>query len=169
MKPNSLKVVFFLALVQAFSLSTNQSTAQSIAYKTLLSTLYDADFPVIKVREIKDLEDFQVLDTREKKEYEVSHLYGAKWVGFDAFDLKNVANLDKNKPVLVYCTVGARSEAIGKKLSDAGFSQVLNLYGGIIQWSNEGRPVYVNNSPTDSVHTYSKSWGIWLDQGEKVY
>lgn len=169
MKANILKVVFFLALVQAFSLINTQSKAQSIAYKTLLSTLYDSDFPVIKAGEINDLEDFQVLDTREKKEYEVSHLYGAKWVGFDTFDLQNVADLDKNKPVLVYCTVGARSEAIGKKLVDAGFSHVLNLYGGIIQWSNEGRLVFVNNSPTDKVHTYSKSWGVWLNQGKKVY
>lgn len=158
-------LVFLLGF---FHISSNLS-AQSVAYKALLSTLYDSDFPVLKPNQLSDLSRYQVLDTREKEEFEVSHLEGAAWVGYDTFSLKNVATLDKNKPVLVYCTVGARSQNIGKKLKEAGFTQVYNLYGGLIEWSNEEKPIFHGDSPTKKVHTYSKSWGIWLTKGEKVY
>lgn len=145
------------------------SNAQSIAYRTLLNTLYDKDFPVIKPDQIEDLSKYQVLDTREKEEYDVSHLKNAHWVGYDSFDLKKLEGLDKEKPILVYCTVGARSQEIGEKLQKEGFTNVYNLYGGIIQWSNDGKPLFNENKPTDKVHTYSRSWGIWLNKGEKVY
>lgn len=143
--------------------------SQSLAYKTLLEGLYDNSFPVIKLNQVNDLNDFQILDTREKEEFEVSHLDGAIWVGYDTFSMNSVANLDKTKPVLVYCTVGARSQEIGKKLQAAGFARVYNLYGGIIHWSNETKPLVADGQPTQKVHTYSRTWGIWLQKGEKVY
>jgi rhodanese-related sulfurtransferase len=143
--------------------------SQSLAYKTLLDGLYDKNFPVLKPEQISSLSYYQILDTREKEEYEVSHLAGALWVGYDTFDMKSVASLDRSKPVLVYCTVGARSQEIGKKLREAGFSRVYNLYGGIIHWSNEEKPLIAKGYPTRKVHTYSKAWGIWLSKGEKVY
>lgn len=159
----SYPLLFFMFLVAL------PSFGQSIAYQTLLKGLYDSSFPVLKPEQITDLSKYQVLDAREKVEYGVSHLPNAIWVGHDAFSLKSVANLDKNKPVLIYCTVGARSEQIGKILQKEGFSKVFNLYGGILHWVNEGRQVVVRGTPTPRVHTYSRSWGIWLNRGEKVY
>jgi rhodanese-related sulfurtransferase len=166
---NSRVSLLFIFLGQFLILPFHELSAQSLAYKTLLSTLYDSDFPVVRPTQLKSLENYQVLDAREKKEYEVSHLDNAVWVGYDTFDLKNVADLNKDKPVLIYCTVGARSQQIGQRLKSAGFKNVYNLYGGIIQWSNDGLPLYKGHSPTKKVHTYSKSWGIWLHNGEKVY
>ncbi|MFC5624146.1 rhodanese-like domain-containing protein [Algoriphagus winogradskyi] len=162
---------FFLALILVVSMwaISPKAHAQSIAYKVLLSTLYDPGFPVLKPDQIEDLNKYQVLDTREKEEFAVSHLEGANWVGYETFSMKKLASLDKNKPVLVYCTVGARSQEIGKKLKEAGFSEVYNLYGGLIEWANEERPIFHEGFPTNQVHTYSKSWGIWLNKGEKVY
>ncbi|MEP0710436.1 rhodanese-like domain-containing protein [Algoriphagus sp.] len=169
MKTSLFRNIFSFALLLAFFYVPSDLSAQSIAYKALLSTLYDSDFPVIKPAELTDLSHYQVVDTREKEEFDVSHLKGAIWVGYDTFSLNNVSSLDKSKPVLVYCTVGARSQEIGKKLKAAGFSQVYNLYGGLIQWSNEEKPIFHENVQTDKVHTYSKSWGIWLTNGVKVY
>ncbi|WP_439489883.1 rhodanese-like domain-containing protein [Algoriphagus sp.] len=157
-------VAFFLV----FQLGT-QVSAQSIAYTTLLSTLYDSDFPIVKPSRLTDLTKYQILDTREKEEFEVSHLQDAQWVGYDSFSMENVAELDKNQPVLVYCTVGSRSQEIGKKLQNAGYKEVYNLYGGLIGWANEGKPIVQGDSPTNRIHTYSQSWGIWLTKGEKVY
>jgi rhodanese-related sulfurtransferase len=171
MNPNPIfikKCKGLLVIVGLFLL-TSTGYSQSLAYKTLLESLYDSKFPVVKPEQITDLTNYQILDTREKEEYNVSHLDGAIWVGYDTFSLKNVEGIDKNKPVLVYCTVGARSQEIGKKLQAAGFTQVYNLYGGIIHWSNETMPLESDNKPTQKVHTYSKSWGIWLKNGEKVY
>lgn len=143
--------------------------SQSLAYKALLEGLYDSKFPTVKPEQIQSLSAYQILDTREKEEFEVSHLPGAIWAGYDTFTLKNVESLDKNKPVLVYCTVGARSQEIGKKLIEDGFTQVFNLYGGIIQWANETKPLVAEGQSTHKVHTYSRTWGIWLKKGEKVY
>lgn len=164
-----MKLTKIPAILLLLAIAAIPSFSQSLAYKTLLDGLYDKNFPVVKPSQITDLGNYQVLDAREKNEFEVSHLPGANWVGFESFSLEEVKSLDKNKPVLIYCTVGARSEEIGKKLQKAGFQRVYNLYGGIIHWANENKALEVNGIPTKKVHTYSKSWGIWLSNGEKVY
>jgi rhodanese-related sulfurtransferase len=159
-------VVLFFVFFCAFPV---QLYGQSTAYKALLSGIYDSEFPTLQPAQISNLKYYQVLDTREKEEFETSHLQNAKWVGYETFELKNIQNLDKNKPVLVYCTVGARSQDIGQRLKDAGFKQVYNLYGGIIHWSNEKKPLFKDNLPTKKVHTYNRVWSVWLNNGEKVF
>jgi rhodanese-related sulfurtransferase len=161
-----LRLSFLLCFL---ALGLQYAAGQSLPYQTLLKGLYDSSFPVVRPEQITDLKNYQVLDAREKGEFQVSHLQTAKWVGHETFSLKSVAELDKNKPVLIYCTVGARSEEIGKTLQKAGFKKVYNLYGGILHWVNEGRPVFANGNSTLQVHTYSKPWSIWLTKGEKVY
>ncbi len=169
MKEKVKYCLFIFFITAGISLFPKQVQGQSFAYRTLLSTLYDSDFPTVKPSELTDISSYQILDTREKEEYDVSHLKGAKWVGYDTFDLKSVTGLDKNKPILVYCTVGARSQDIGKKLVGAGFENVANLYGGIIHWSNESMPLFKDGQLSNQVHTYSRTWGIWLEKGEKVF
>lgn len=148
--------------------ATSSLFAQSSAYKALLGTLYDRDFPTKTPADLIDLESYQLLDTREYEEYAVSHLPGALHVGFDTFSRKVVEELDPSKPVLVYCTVGARSQKIGKLLAEEGY-EVYNLYGGIFHWVNEGNQVFDSLGTTPRVHTYSRMWAVWLTTGEKVY
>ncbi|TFV92372.1 rhodanese-like domain-containing protein [Algoriphagus kandeliae] len=157
-----------LCLAVSFFIVGQSLFAQSIAYKTLLNGLYDKEFPVLMPSEIQNLSDFQILDTREKEEFDVSHLKGAINVGYDHFSISQLNKLDPKKPVLVYCTVGARSQDIGKKLAEKGF-QVYNLYGGIFQWVNDGKEVYDQSGKTNRVHTYNLAWSVWLEKGEKVY
>ena len=111
-----------------------------------------------------------LLDTRSLDEFEVSHLHDARFVDYQSFDKKRVEDLDRNTPVVVYCSVGYRSERIGEKLLAMGFKDVKNLYGGIFEWVNESHPVENSRgTPTDSVHTYNKEWSRWLIRGIKVY
>ena len=111
-----------------------------------------------------------LLDTRERSEYDVSHLPNARWVGYKDFDLSRVADIPKDANVVAYCTVGYRSEKVGEKLQKAGFSNVHNLYGSIFEWVNQGNVVYDNaGKTTPKVHAYSKKWGVWLNKGEKIY
>ncbi|MGY6741515.1 MAG: rhodanese-like domain-containing protein [Cecembia sp.] len=163
MKP-LISVFFVLFFLYSWNVG-----AQSIAYRTLLKGIYDKDFPTVQIEDQELLNSALFLDTREKDEYEVSHIQGALWVGFEEFDLKIVNNLDRNQPLVVYCSIGARSQEIGKKLKKAGFKEVYNLYGGIFHWVNEGLPVYANGHQTQKVHAYNRAWGIWLSKGEKVY
>ncbi|TAI48025.1 rhodanese-like domain-containing protein [Flagellimonas allohymeniacidonis] len=113
-----------------------------------------------------------LLDTREKEEFATSHLKDAQWVGYEDFDLSRVKSIvpNKNTPIVVYCSVGVRSEDIGEQLKEAGYSNVKNLYGGIFQWKNEGHPVYNSlQKETQKVHAYSKFWGKLLTNAEKIY
>ena len=114
-------------------------------------------------------EKMYLLDAREGKEYEVSSLKNAIHVGFVGFNMNKVKDLDKRAPVIVYCTIGARSETIGEKLQKNGFTNVYNLYGGLIHWKNQGYKVFKNNKETYNIHVYSKKWGKWLNVGKPVY
>ena len=116
------------------------------------------------------IDDVILLDTREKKEYDVSHLPNAIWVGYDDFNLDRVASIAKDKKVVTYCSVGYRSERIGEKLLKAGFKDVYNLNGSLFRWVNAGYEIVDSkNQPTLKVHGYDKNWGKWLKKGEVVY
>ena len=91
-------------------------------------------------------------------------------MGSEQFELRAISDLPKNKPLIVYCSIGKRSEKITKELLKEGFSNVRNLYGGIFEWVNEGNGVVDNeNKPTNKVHAYGRFWGQFLEKGEKVY
>jgi len=111
-----------------------------------------------------------LLDTRSSKEYQVSHLPQAQLIDYDSFDVEQLSGLSKEDTVVVYCSVGYRSERVGEAMKQAGFQHVYNLYGGIFQWKNDGNTVVNPQSqPTDSVHTYNRNWSKWLKNGVKVY
>ena len=96
----------------------------------------------------------------------------AKFIDYDRFEIEQVSDIDKEKEIIVYCSVGYRSEKIGEKLQEAGFQNVKNIYGGIFEWKNLNfEVVNQNGEPTDSVHTYNKRWSKWLQEGKgiKVY
>ncbi len=134
--------------------------------KTLLSHTVN-EISVDSLAKIKDT--VTLLDAREKPEYKVSYIEGATHIGYDNFDSTAVLKMDKSKPVVVYCSVGYRSEKISEKLRLMGFENVSNLYGGIFEWKNAGYPVKDINGETEKVHAFDKVWGVWLKKGEKVY
>jgi rhodanese-related sulfurtransferase len=158
-----------LTLIILFLAISSLSFGQSLAYKTLLKGYYDKDFPVVFPDHQEIMESAVFLDTREKEEFDVSHLKGAKWVGYETFSLESLKDIPKDETIVVYCSIGARSQDIGKKLKSAGYKEVYNLYGGIFHWVNEDNPVYKNEEQTDEVHAFNKLWGIWLEKGTKVY
>jgi len=160
-----MKLIITLATV-LISMST---MGQSLPYKALLKVYYDSEFPVIHPNQYEIIENATILDSREQEEYEVSHLKGAKWIGFDDFSMDNISGIPKDKPVVIYCSVGVRSQKIGILLKEAGFQEVYNLYGGIFHWVNEGKDVYKAGIKTNKVHAFSPVWGIWLKKGDKVY
>ncbi|MFY0627010.1 MAG: rhodanese-like domain-containing protein [Reichenbachiella sp.] len=110
------------------------------------------------------------LDTRAENEYDVSKIEGARFVGYKDFDLKSVADIDRNAEIIVYCSIGYRSEKIAEKLLSDGFTNVKNLYGGLTEWHNAGLPLVDSlNNATNRVHGYDKIWGQWYKDAEVVY
>ena len=79
---------------------------------------------------------YTLLDVRQPKEYEQSHIPGAKLIPVAQLS-DRLDELDPNKPVVVYCAVGGRSRAAAQLLAGKGFDDVFNVKGGIKAW--EGR------------------------------
>lgn len=141
------------------------------AFNTMLNTLLDHSVPELSVDSFYiNKAHYLILDAREKKEFDVSHIHDAKWIGYDSFNAQTLVNIDHSKPLLVYCSVGYRSEKIAEKLMSLGFNDVHNLYGGIFEWANLGLSLYQSDTLTNKIHAYDKKWGFWLnDNYKKVY
>ncbi len=77
----------------------------------------------------------QLVDVRTPKEFTNERIKGAVNINYYKKDLfkKEMAKLDKSKPVYVYCRSGVRSSRSAKILKNAGF-KVYDLKGGILDW-----------------------------------
>jgi rhodanese-related sulfurtransferase len=145
----------------------------SEAFDKKLEKLLRFSVPVISVQQLQQNPgDYIVFDAREKEEYEVSHIEGAQWIGYDSPDFTVLDAIPSSKKVVVYCSVGYRSEKIAEKLKEKGLSDVYNLYGSIFEWVNKGYPVVNAEGETVSrIHTYNEKWSQWVDNPtfKKVY
>ena len=166
----SILAIFLFGLFLLF-FKTGTSQISSKAYKVMLDGLYKKTVPLVSVSDAhENLDRAVILDTREPEEFEISHISNAKLVGYTHFKNKSVEHLSKDTLIYVYCSVGYRSERIGEKLLELGFSNVHNLNGGIFEWKNQDQDVLnTEKQITERVHAYSKSWGVWLNKGIKVY
>lgn len=164
-----MKNVLFLLLLFLLQTSFPQGSL-----KRLLKKYNTENVPYISVTDVKENQkNIILLDTREPEEFNVSHLNNAFCVGYDHFDItKTLQKLpkDKDSKIVVYCSLGIRSEDIGEQLLKAGYTNVYNLYGGIFEWKNNGYSLINNQKKTtEKVHAFSKKWGKWLTKGIKVY
>ena len=85
----------------------------------------------------------QVLDVRTAGEFIGGHLKNvlqADWTDREQF-VERTKHLDKNKTLLIYCASGIRSAQAAAFLKQEGFSEVINLQGGIAAWNAAGKPV----------------------------
>lgn len=100
-----------------------------------------AEISVIEVKaynkEIKK-KDVQLIDVRTPEEYKEGHIKGAKNIDFFSEDfVEQFEEMDKNEPVYIYCRSGNRSAKASKKLSDAGFKNIIDLEGGYKAWTGK--------------------------------
>jgi adenylyltransferase/sulfurtransferase len=98
--------------------------------------------PQISVKELKRRidagEDVQLIDVREPYEYQIAQI-GGKLIPQN--DVANrLAEIDRQREVVVHCRSGARSQRIAELLKQAGYPRVVNVAGGILAWSDEIDP-----------------------------
>lgn len=162
----------FLSLAQNES-SETEPTVDSKAFQRTINSLINNSVPLMSVQELKDsMENYVILDARELNEYQVSHLEKALYIGYDNWDSSVLEAIDKDSKIIIYCSIGVRSEDIGEKLQGLGFNNVNNLYGSIFEWANQGYPLVDNAGyPTQKIHGYNRVWGRWMtnDGYKKVY
>ncbi len=143
---------------------------ENASYNLMLKSLLSHSVNELGVKEVYADTTAIFLDAREKNEYQVSHIKNAVWCGYDHFEINRISHVQKNKKIIVYCSVGYRSEKIAEKLINAGYTNVYNMVGGIFEWKNQDFPVVDSyGNSTQKVHAYSKTWGIWLHNAEKIY
>lgn len=135
-------------------------------FDKMVKSYVKGSVPLVNPSECQS-ENILFFDAREKEEFNVSHIANAIYIGYNDFDFKVLDGIDKQSKIVIYCSIGYRSEKIGEKLLDHGFENVSNLYGGIFNWTNSGYDVYVNDKLTSEVHGYSRNWSKWLN-GEIV-
>ncbi len=140
------------------------------SFDRLLASLLSHSVVEIGAQQARETTSCIWLDAREHAEFAVSHVAGARHVGYEHFGADAVADIDRTTCVIVYCSIGYRSEKIAEKLRAQGFVDARNLYGGIFEWVNRGYPIVaIDGTSTARVHAYGRAWGIWLERGEKVY
>lgn len=108
-----------------------------------------AEKPVkeITVQELKQYFDskldFQLIDVREKHEYDFVNL-GGELIPLNTV-LDNKHKIDTEKPVVVHCKGGVRSAKAIQALEEEGYTNLINLKGGIVAYAKEvdkTMPVY---------------------------
>lgn len=87
-------------------------------------------------------DDALVLDVREDSEWNAGHIPDAKHIPLGRLNAR-VGELDKfkDKPIVVNCRSGHRSNRACAMLKKSGFANVHNLSGGIMAWQQANLPV----------------------------
>jgi adenylyltransferase/sulfurtransferase len=98
--------------------------------------------PQMTVQELKqrrDLgEDLFVLDVREPYEYQIANIGGTLIPQNEV--PQRLAEIDRNREIVVQCRSGGRSQRIAEFLAQQGYTNVKNLAGGILAWADQIDP-----------------------------
>ena len=99
----------------------------------------DIDVSPQWVSERHEAGEIQLIDVREPYEWEAGRLAGARHI-----ELERVASkadtIDKDKPVVFYCRLGARSGMAANAFRRAGYD-AYSMDGGITAWDEQGLPL----------------------------
>lgn len=126
--PKYLHIFLIAVIILGAACSDSQSQSTNLS-------------PTEFAERIKQLPSSAVVDVRTPEEYSKGHLQKSQninWKGSE-FDTQ-ISQLDKSKPVFVYCLSGGRSAAAATKMRAQGFKEVYELDGGIIKWRAASLP-----------------------------
>ncbi len=102
-----------------------------------------ATIPQISVSEVAErmeTDDVKVIDVRGLSEWESGHIPGAPNIPVGHLPSR-LDEVSSTSPVVVQCQSGARSSIAASVLHSRGYTNVINLTGGIVEWQKEKRPV----------------------------
>jgi rhodanese-related sulfurtransferase len=169
-KPNQMRLFLIVAYI-FFFIPFTWVQEIDVDYQKMIERKYS--FPTIAQDSLETklgTSRYLILDTREEEEFAVSHIPGALHFGYNEPNYELINNIDTSKALVVYCSIGVRSQNIGEELNKRGFQRVYNLYGGIFLWADQFRPLERSDGePTEKVHGYNKFWGRWIKKATVVY
>jgi adenylyltransferase/sulfurtransferase len=98
--------------------------------------------PQLTVKELKARRDAGkevfLLDVREPYEFQIAQIGGTLIPQNDV--PQRLAEIPRDREIVVQCRSGARSQRIAEFLKQSGYTDVVNLAGGILAWSDEIDP-----------------------------
>jgi rhodanese-related sulfurtransferase len=133
--------------------------------------------PIITCRQLHSLQTNEnkgqrlyILDARSVQEFNISHIVGARRIGYADFSSATVWTYNRSATLVIYSLNGEQGETIGLQMKEMGFKNVYNLYGSLIEWVNQGLPIVdAAGAPTNKVFTRTKAEGKALKKGKAVY
>jgi len=114
-----------------------------------------ADFSSDQILQLGDRNLIVLVDTRGKKEQEVSIIPGA----ITEREFLQNPLIYQNYIIIAYCTIGLRSCKLAQKFTKKGIS-IFNLSGGILAWLHAGGSVHKDGKPVNRVHVYGRKWDL---------
>jgi rhodanese-related sulfurtransferase len=81
--------------------------------------------------------DLQLVDVRESYEREAGYIAGSRHIELIKLS-SQAATLERARPVVFYCRVGARSDMAAQAFRAAGF-EAFSMRGGLLRWAREQR------------------------------
>jgi adenylyltransferase/sulfurtransferase len=112
--------------------------AQEVAVGASANGETETDVRELK-RRIDAKEDFYLLDVREPNEFKIGRIPGSTLIPLGEVP-QRVAEIPRDKEIIVHCKMGGRSARAAEFLRQKGFSNVKNLKGGILDWSDKIDP-----------------------------
>jgi rhodanese-related sulfurtransferase len=99
-------------------------------FEDITASAYHSDF-------IKGKQDHVLVDVRTPREFTNGHVPGA--INLPLSEIKNrVDELPTDKPIVVICATGNRSQSGAAQIKRAGAEQVYNVQGGTMAWMRAG-------------------------------
>jgi rhodanese-related sulfurtransferase len=86
---------------------------------------------------LREAPDLQLIDVRESHEREAGFIAGSRHIELTKLS-SEAATIERERPVVFYCRVGARSEMAAQALRTAGF-EAYSMRGGVLRWAHEQR------------------------------
>lgn len=126
-------------IIALILLSSCSKPADGGSTQTMQATGSIEQVDVVKFKKLTETPNTFLLDVRTAAEVAEGHLPNAVNIDIYGSDfMAKVQELPKDREILVYCTVGARSQQAADILSKQGFAKVYNLDGGIVAWQRNG-------------------------------
>jgi rhodanese-related sulfurtransferase len=121
--------------IQPQAVTSTSIQPQSVAQQGTYNTISVSDANAM----MQSTSNLSILDVRTSAEFAQGHLKGA--INIPLSDLPvQLGQLDRNRPILVYCQTGFRSAQASTILANAGFTKVYDMEGGLNAWINAGYP-----------------------------
>ncbi len=95
---------------------------------------------VIGLKEVLKDDEIHLVDVREQMEFAGGRVSGASLLPLGELEERH-KELDHSKPIYVMCRTGRRSAEAKQRLKSLGFTNVINVVGGLEAWKKQSLPI----------------------------